>query len=135
MENLLRILSKLATPLGISVLLIVLLVSILVYQNLGFISKITFELKNFNERKEGEKGQNESIDPEVMRNDLKIKNVFLPPLDTKLPSSIYFELINTAKYSVQNVSLSINFGRSKIKEFEFFPKTKIDSNEKSQSVF
>ncbi len=52
---------------------------------------------------------------------VSIAEVFVTPIDTKMPSSFYVELKNTSLECAKNINLTVDFGESKPIAYEWVP--------------
>lgn len=94
------------------------IIAIFVYKNFDFITEITFKV----DRPEtSAKKDNANKNQHAVYTDLEIDNLQITPIDSKLPSYLYFEVKNTGRETANKINLHIDVGRAKINDFELRP--------------
>jgi hypothetical protein len=147
MDSFLKFLAKFATAKGIVLLIVVVLLVIFVIRNLDFITEVTFKIdKSKNkptEQIDTIKHQKDTLAKSVIiKKDsvtmLSIEKVALCPQSFRLHSYFYVEIKNTGSYPAKNVTVIIDYGKSKFDTLEFkpeFPKPEIISSVHDKNIF
>lgn len=119
MEKWLKTLERLATGKTIIVLILLAIIAIFVYKNFDFITEITFKVDRPNKETAKKDKTNKSKSADYT--DLEIDNLQITPIESKLPSYLFFEVRNTGRATANKINLYIDAGRAKINDFELKP--------------
>ncbi|MCG6227138.1 hypothetical protein [Vibrio furnissii] len=91
---------------------------------------------HYDDKSEKQKEINEAVAADELTKtaNLRIQNVYLPPVNTHLDSSFYAEIANESQLDAENIKVSINFGDASVTSCETLPhnafvdKTKFDTS-------
>ena len=76
-----------------------------------------------------------SIDQTKKTAKLKVKEVYLPPVNTRLDSVFYSEIANESLFDAEKVEFSINFGSASVTSCETLPVNVFENNVKFDTSF
>jgi len=65
---------------------------------------------------------------------IKLAEVFVTPIETKLPSTFYVEIVNVGNGEAKNFNVTIDFGESSPENCEWVPNSIVASNESESSA-
>jgi len=130
MHKFLKTIEKLANAKGIAALLLIIIVLIFIYKNFDFLTEITFKVNKPNIptpiQQEPYKGEQKIVETKVKDKKIEkssfvtmaIKNIQLSPVDFKLPTYFYYEILNTGSQNAYIVEMTVDLGEAVMHKFE-----------------
>ena len=88
-------------------------------------------LKPAEVERQDEKSKSEEPKPSPS---LNFADVFVTPVDTKMPSTFYLEITNTGTAPAKDIDLTVDFGEATADKCEWIPSREAKSEDKSETV-